>query len=325
MKSKITILLILVFCLSLTGCELIKPSHKKTSSYNESRIEYNVSQSLTDEQLNYLIDELYISEDGLEYYDYESLNWELMGSGYELYNKTSGIEIYGLDYETDNSEYLAFPECVTNEKITLEEAVSIRNKDTDMKVEDFLKYKFQFDQYEDHDRIKLPVESYDDVYVRFTYTLDGNNVHMSTPYLECKTGMDIMYSLFADMEEFEMFYANGNKEPEDTYILTLNNTLTAKSMVLICTNPSDKDFSCDDAYAIYKGNDITGELYYENRNEGEYTLDAHRYGIYQIVFGDAGITEPGTYTIDFGGVYTTTFEITQDMIDNCDWEGYKYN
>lgn len=33
----------------------------------------------------------------------ESVNWNLLGTGFELYNKTSGVEINGVEYIVDNS------------------------------------------------------------------------------------------------------------------------------------------------------------------------------------------------------------------------------
>lgn len=33
----------------------------------------------------------------------ESVNWNLLGTGFELYNKTSGVETNGVEYIADNS------------------------------------------------------------------------------------------------------------------------------------------------------------------------------------------------------------------------------
>lgn len=58
---------------------------------------------LTEEQKNYLSDKKGIGTAALELMNKESVNWNLLGTGFELYNKTSGVEINGVEYIVDNS------------------------------------------------------------------------------------------------------------------------------------------------------------------------------------------------------------------------------
>ena len=58
---------------------------------------------LTEEQKNYLSDKKGIGTAALELMNKESINWNLLGTGFELYNKTSGVETNGVEYIADNS------------------------------------------------------------------------------------------------------------------------------------------------------------------------------------------------------------------------------
>lgn len=54
----------------------------------------------------------------------ESINWNLLGTGLELYNKTSGVEVNGVEYIADNSyDYQKSNDI--DRKITFDEAVKI--------------------------------------------------------------------------------------------------------------------------------------------------------------------------------------------------------
>ena len=53
---------------------------------------------LTEEQKNYLSDKKGIGTAALELMNKESINWNLLGTGFELYNKTSGVETKAEEY-----------------------------------------------------------------------------------------------------------------------------------------------------------------------------------------------------------------------------------
>lgn len=78
--------------LLFTGC-----NRKTNEEPNKEKKVYNVE--LSEAQKKYLMNEQMTSEDALKYMDREGINWNLLGTGLELYNPTSGVEVNGLKYK----------------------------------------------------------------------------------------------------------------------------------------------------------------------------------------------------------------------------------
>ncbi|MBD5157417.1 MAG: hypothetical protein HDT13_07280 [Butyrivibrio sp.] len=129
---------------------------------------------LSDEQIEYLTEKLLFTMDAISDMSYEGVNYQLLGTGLELYNPTSGIEVNGLDYTLDKEPDYENIKSGSDRRITYDEAYSIRLKENDMRAEDFLEYEFICEsEKENVYMFFIPLEDYEDTYVRFSVRTDG--------------------------------------------------------------------------------------------------------------------------------------------------------
>ena len=129
--KKIVIYLFLL-ALLLTGCHANNINQEEMTTCDVGNI-------LNDEQLKYLTEELHYTKDALSYMSYESLNFELLGTGLELYNQSSGVEKNGIDYICDQETDWENLKCEREDLITYEELRQIRMKEKEIRFEDFVK------------------------------------------------------------------------------------------------------------------------------------------------------------------------------------------
>ena len=101
---------VVLCCLALTLCSCSKK--------NDESAKDDVLKILSEEQKKYLNEEAGYTDDALKYMTKETINYYLLGSGLELYNKTKGVEKYGLTYEVVDK--FVMPESTSNELITLD-------------------------------------------------------------------------------------------------------------------------------------------------------------------------------------------------------------
>lgn len=95
---------------------------------------------LTEEQLEYLKN-LNGDITGIEYVSEEGLNRMLLGTGMELYNPSSGVEVFGLEYDKKSGfDYLAASD--SDKKMTLSDVRKFRNKEKEMRIEDLTEYAY---------------------------------------------------------------------------------------------------------------------------------------------------------------------------------------
>ena len=138
---------------------------------------------LTEEQKNYLSDKKGIGTAALELMNKESINWNLLGTGFELYNKTSGVETNGVEYIADTS-YDYQHRNALDRKITFDEAVSFRNEDTKMRIEALSGYRYEINEAEEYRKLQAPISGYDDTYLTIFFKVSDNKVFMKVPYIE---------------------------------------------------------------------------------------------------------------------------------------------
>lgn len=150
MKKRI--LLLLATAVMMTGCGLKSGSTAKSEAMSPDdpmNKPANLYESLSDEQKKYLEETFEYNEEAINECSYESLNKKLLGTGLELYNQSSGVEVFGLEYKLDESvdkslygSYYINQECKSDKLITYDEALDIREKEKNMRLEDFLGYKY---------------------------------------------------------------------------------------------------------------------------------------------------------------------------------------
>lgn len=137
-----------LFSLSLVAFSGCKKDENTTETKNQNEFETGFYSQLDEEQKNYM-ERLEYNEASVNDISYDALNYYFIGTGLELYNKTSGVETKGVEYkypqsvsEEEYGKYYRELTSTTTNQITLEDAVNIRNKDEAMTVEDFLLYSF---------------------------------------------------------------------------------------------------------------------------------------------------------------------------------------
>ena len=90
--KKYCVILLAFFALVFTACA-------KNGTNTDGKAETTpILDILSDEQIEYLTEKLLFTMDAISDMSYEGVNYQLLGTGLELYNPTSGIEVNGLDY-----------------------------------------------------------------------------------------------------------------------------------------------------------------------------------------------------------------------------------
>ncbi len=98
--KKINLVVLFLLVVVLTACG--KSSSDNNSETKTTNEEASLLDMLSEEQLDYLTQEEQLTEDAIKLMDYESVNWYLLGTGLELYNKSSGVEKFGITYDNSN-------------------------------------------------------------------------------------------------------------------------------------------------------------------------------------------------------------------------------
>lgn len=313
--KKYLVIFLLALTFAFSGCAR---SDKETSAQKETT---SVLEMLSKEQLDYLTEKLMFTEDAIAYMDYESVNWNLLGTGLELYNPSSGVEINGLDYIPEENIDFETLKPESDRKITYEELYAIRLKEKNMRVEYFLEYYFGCVKESDNKFIiKLPLEGYDDTYAVFGVTVSGEKLHMSVPRIYYSRSMSLesailggsVFSILYDSYDFKAFFKDNKKQFDEVILGIQYSSVTPKSMVLTVINYTDKNFKCNKSFEIYKGEGGEKELLkdYSVKTKENFKLDAHTSSRIDIAFGSDKDLEPGIYTIILdGGVFEDRFEV----------------
>ncbi len=310
MKRKLVLLIILVL---LTMVAILSNNNQNDTEHKLSNVkkadnEKGMYDSLTEQQKKYLTEEQRFTEDAINEMGYEGLNWQLLGTGFELYNQSSGVEDFGLTYQ----EETPIPEKnETGECITLEQLLQIRHKEKDMRLDDFAKYQYKIKELESNPeegqayQVQLPVKEYDSTYVHVNFLRDKKkNIEMKAPYLYYKEGEEDgwAFSILYDKAMFENFYMLEPKlEVEGkTYMGVQYTSVTENSLVMQLYNWKDEDMKLQKSYELYE---VTseGEKLIDSAKGEEVTKRLMSFSIEPVKFSDDVKLEQGkTYLIKYG-------------------------
>jgi len=305
MRKLIRLGVIFTCVLTLCSCSEEGVDIHEKSWLGDDKGHYDI---LTEEQIAYLTEEQRYTKDRLELMSYEAINWELRGTGLELYNQSSGIEVYGLSYVEEEPIATVSD---SDELITFEEVVTIRKKGNDLRLNDFAKYKYTLIDKADSKSLRyemhIPIEGYKDTYVEIIYDYDEADsrvINMKVPFVryDCKNGSDAAFSILYDREDIIQFFENEPKytDKDKVYIGVAYSTVTENSLVLSVNNNSSKDCKLIYKYELYE---ITsGEEKLIASAEGdEYVLKSMWIYHEAIDFGEDVKLEKGKkYLIKFG-------------------------
>ena len=242
---------VLLLCVGLFACG-------KTEATNS-----DVLQQLTEAQKQYLYEQNYTDE-GILLMDYESINYELLGTGLELYNPSSGVEKKGVTYSLDKSEDSYYYEGVKmgEAEITFDEALHIRMKEKEMRVDDFLSYKGELKLLEEQEqgkryRLMLPIAEYKDTYVKvlFTESMDGL-IEMRAPFVYYQENEDSgqTFSFFYKTAMMDAFFTDENQPHyEENMIYGMQySSLTNSSLVLELYNMTTESKKWNASFELYR-------------------------------------------------------------------------
>ena len=297
---------VVLCCLALTLCSCSKK--------NDESAKDDVLKILSEEQKKYLNEEAGYTDDALKYMTKEKINYYLLGSGLELYNKTKGVEKYGLTYEVVDK--FVMPESTSNELITLDEATEIRLKEDRIRLEDFLKFRYITKNEKDESWVLLfPLKSYKDTYIKLVVKYYDRKLQLSAPIIyyskKIETDNGYFFSLLYDKTDFENFANESNYSTEDSFFgFVQYGTVTEESLMIKVYNTYDKANHFKTKYKIYEGENITGKVICEGSfsSNSKYEMEKGTYTVEVIYFPSA--LDKGVYTIDLGdGFIVDTFEV----------------
>ena len=207
--------------------------------------------------------------------------------------------------------------------MTFDELLELRLKDTDLRVDDFLVYEYEFKVFEAEDvaeffdddkfvgnvyRLELPIKDYGGKKARVYYSVDENSIHLRMPVME---------------EHHSLLYEQGYYEheffhPDDNLVSFMYGTERPDAIDIYFFAYTETTEYTDD-FSIYEGADKNGKLLSEISctNSEKWTIPVGGYEIRKLSFANGGITEPGVYTIVYGDdLAEYTFELTEEDFYN---------
>ncbi len=299
------LLLMAVLVLSVIGVSCKRNTTDAAPAKADST--FDVS-TLTQEQLDYLTNKVGVPENTIANASYEGINLYLLGSGLELYNQTSGVEKNGIVYTTDNADRLTGGSNESNPEITMEEAYEIRDKDKDIRLEDFLEYRYEIktiDEAKNTYNMLAPITGYENTYIRVVYKLTGNEVDMVTPLMYYQENQEsgMLFSLYYDKAEIAAFFDNGDYSYDGKVICAVQYTsVTPQSLVIEINNYSEEQYIYNGSYVLSRLDVTTGDMVEiaSYKSDEDVTVDGHFLDIEPVSFGDAAPLSAGSYQIAFG-------------------------
>ncbi len=239
---------------------------------------------------------------------YEELNWQLIGTGLELYNQSGGVERYGVTYNypeyVDASQYGTYYhkiECTNSEKqITLEEADAIRAKELDMRLDDFLEYSYIKVILENNAlRFYLPLADYKNVYVSVQVKEFEDGTIKMNAFLTYKEAS--IFSLLYEQEMMKGFVSEPVGTFENKLIPFVHRaTVTNKSVVVCFWYQSLEDATFYETYELYKVENDKDVFIAERKEAEETTLESFIELRPVTFFEDDTVLEPGEYKLVYG-------------------------
>lgn len=266
-KPKLVLsILAVVVCVIMSMFFLVDPVESRANDVNELLRGYEDRDDdfepidpsiLTEEQKAYLKEYELIDEDRLAYYSYEGINWLLSGTGMELYNQSSGVEKFGITYETTEE----INEKSTSERlITYDELYAIRLKEQDMRLDDFMVYKYEVieNKYNlESNLMRLPLDGYESMYVDIIFSwVDENHIKMKEPFIrhDKKGDVDSVFSILNDQIFFQLYC---EMEPKYTtegkpFVNIRYGSVTDNKITVEVYNTTEIDLNWDKSYELYE-------------------------------------------------------------------------
>lgn len=316
-KIKIVSTIILGCVLGAVGCAQKSENDKDVNTVlSVSENETGLFDILSEEQRDYLVTQMGYTKEGINVMTYESINYKLLGTGLEIYNTSSGFEVNGVDYTYDEdvntSEYGKYYSNIVKNNgkfISLEEVYRLRDKDINLRLDDFLSYDFICEEIGNGIyQYKLCIEDIENLYYLIEFTEDElGNVHIDAPYICYNEFGEKTYTFSAmyDRDDLEIFIYD---EPQFSYegkLITdiVYSSVTYKSLVIQVKNYSDDDYILNETYSIYRkeGGEYVKLDEFSYVAESEETLKSKTGSNVPIRFGnDEEKLEIGEYRINFG-------------------------
>uniref|UniRef100_UPI004027B5FA hypothetical protein n=1 Tax=Eshraghiella crossota TaxID=45851 RepID=UPI004027B5FA len=295
MKKIKVVMCICLAAVIISGCSDKGKSQKDSNPSGQDFV-------LTEEQKNYLSDKKGIGTAALELMNKESINWNLLGTGFELYNKTSGVETNGVEYIADNSyDYQKSNDI--DRKITFDEAVSFRNEDTKMRIEALSGYRYEITEAEEYRKLQAPISGYDDTYLTIFFKVSDNKVFMKVPYIEYSgpdNDSNFAFSLLYDRDYIKAFFENNDYSLNDKLVYGIQYTsVTDCSVVLRITNYTEDSYIFNGEATVYRVDD-SGNIITESAIEctsKPVRINSLSFSIIPVSFANIA---KGEYTIIFG-------------------------
>lgn len=255
MKKSIIFIAAIIFAICFTACGNSGEKNTQTETTTNGI-------KLTEEQLEYL-KKLRSDITGIEYVSEEGLNRMLLGTGMELYNPSSGVEVFGLEYNKKSGfDYLAASD--SNKKMTLSDVRKFRNKEKEMRIEDLTEYAYTVSEktlnnsgeksiiYE----LDAPITDYENTYMKIWFEIKDDKIKMQVPQLIYRNeadGKTTAFSINYNPMPIESFFENNDYSFENKMIVSVQySSPRKKSIVLNAINWTDYDYHFNGTCDIYK-------------------------------------------------------------------------
>ena len=255
MKKSIIFIAAIIFAICFTACGNSGEKNTQTETTTNGI-------KLTEQQLEYL-KKLRSDITGIEYVSEEDLNRMLLGTGMELYNPSSGVEVFGLEYNKKSGfDYLAASD--SNKKMTLSDVRKFRNKEKEMRIEDLTEYAYTVSEktlnnsgeksiiYE----LDAPITDYENTYMKIWFEIKDDKIKMQVPQLIYRNeadGKTTAFSINYNPMPIESFFENNDYSFENKMIVSVQySSPRKKSIVLNAINWTDYDYHFNGTCDIYK-------------------------------------------------------------------------
>lgn len=255
MKKSIIFIAAIIFAICFTACGNRGEKNTQTETTTNGI-------KLTEEQLEYL-KKLRSDITGIEYVSEEGLNRMLLGTGMELYNPSSGVEVFGLEYNKKSGfDYLAASD--SNKKMTLSDVRKFRNKEKEMRIEDLTEYAYTVSEQTLNNsgeksiiyELDAPITDYENTYMKIWFEIKDDKIKMQVPQLIYRNeadGKTTAFSINYNPMPIESFFENNDYSFENKMIVSVQySSPRKKSIVLNAINWTDYDYHFNGTCDIYK-------------------------------------------------------------------------
>lgn len=255
MKKSIIFIAAIIFAICFTACGNSGEKNTQTETTTNGI-------KLTEEQLEYL-KKLRSDITGIEYVSEEDLNRMLLGTGMELYNPSSGVEVFGLEYNKKSGfDYLAASD--SNKKMTLSDVRKFRNKEKEMRIEDLTEYAYTVSEQTLNNsgeksiiyELDAPITDYENTYMKIWFEIKDDKIKMQVPQLIYRNeadGKTTAFSINYNPMPIESFFENNDYSFENKMIVSVQySSPRKKSIVLNAINWTDYDYHFNGTCDIYK-------------------------------------------------------------------------